>query len=292
MHGVRWSRCPTTLTPTLAELNKISSACLCRALSLILILILIPVATSRFLFPGEQEHEPGPRCMHRESGGPCTGGRELMLCFMSCSSSASGLHSSCEMEPSLVRRGWKSPRKWAWTRSANAWSPDSDEKVPALVHVNDSFKFSKWLSDAACARPFRVRAPSLLHDVGTFQARRRAGPEDFAAAKGCSPPRATGSPKSCHHASPTIEQEHGQQRRRRHPSGAPTPARPGHAPSPRAWPPACPRHIPQSEEQNQGQQAREERQQKPKQAEEQNHGQQAIQQKPKQGERSRSVESQ
>ena len=136
-------------------------------------------------------------------------------------------------------------------------------------------KFLKWLSDAACARPFRVRAPSLLHDVGTFQARRRAGPEDFAAAKGCSPPRATGSPKSCHHASPTIEQEHGQQRRRRHPSGAPTPARPGHAPSPRAWPPACPRHIPQSEEQNHGQQAREERQQKPKQAE-----------------RSRSVESQ
>ena len=187
-----------------------------------------------------------------------------MLCFMSCSSSASGLHSSCEMEPSLGRRGRKSPRMWAWTRSANAWSPDSDEKVPALVHVNDSFKFSKWLSDAACARPFRVRAPSLLHDVGTFQARRRAGPEDFAAAKGCSPPRATGSPKSCHHASPTIEQEHGQQRRRRHPSGAPTP----------------------------GQQAREERQQKPKQAEEQNHGQQAIQQKPKQGERSRSVESQ
>ena len=195
-----------------------------------------------------------------------------MLCFMSCSSSASGLHSSCEMEPSLVRRGRKSPRMWAWTRSANAWSPDSDEKVPALVHVNDSFKFSKWLSDAACARPFRVRAPSLLHDVGTCQARLCAGPEDFAAAKGCSPPRATGSPKNCHHASPTIEQEHGQQR---HPSGAPNPARPGHAPSPRAWPPACPRHIPQSEEQNHGQQAREERQQKPKQAE-----------------RSRSVESQ
>ena len=83
-----------------------------------------------------------------------------MLCFMSCSSSASGLHSSCEMEPSLVRRGWKSPRKWAWTWSANAWSPDSDEKVPAFVHVNDSFKFSKWLSDAGSGRSFRIQGPS------------------------------------------------------------------------------------------------------------------------------------
>ena len=85
-----------------------------------------------------------------------------MLCFMSCSSSASGLHSSCEMEPSLVRRGWKSPRKWAWTWSANAWSPDSDEKVPAFVQVNDSFKISKWLSDAGSGCSFRIQGPSSM----------------------------------------------------------------------------------------------------------------------------------
>ena len=84
-----------------------------------------------------------------------------MLCSMPCSF-ACGLHSNCEMEPSLFGPGRKSPRKWPWTWSANAWFPDSDEKVPAFVHAHDSLKLLMRLSDAGSARSFRIQGPSSM----------------------------------------------------------------------------------------------------------------------------------